>query len=503
MMDNPASKAKRYDRQIRIWGSEGQQRLENCRVALLNSSATGAETLKNLVLGGIASFTIVDGNKVTARDLGNNFLVDAEHMGTSRAQVVTELLKDMNESVSGSYVEDTPENLIDRNPKFFEGFDLVLATQASLSEHQVIESKPDTQVDDLRITCPWPELRQYATSFDLEQLDDNIHKHVPYGVILIQAAHHWHSSHGDQLPANSKDRSAVKDTINRMRRRTEDVPLDEENFDEALKAAFHVWTPPAIPSEVRRLFDDEKCTPSPSSDEFWVLLAALKAFVEHEGEGRLPVEGSIPDMHATTDLYLRLQRIYHDQAVKGAAAVEAHVRQILAGLGRSTDGISHEAVRHLSKNARNIRVLRYRPLAEEVSGDVSSSSIGSTLAAKLGGEEAANAALYILLRAVDRFYRTHGRHPGCYDSEVEDDVPLLKAAAQQILGELGVSGVSVQDDYVAEMCRFGASELHVVSAVMGGMAAQEAIKLITQQFVPFTGTLVYNGMASTTSVFEL
>lgn len=57
-------------------------------------------------------------------------------------------------------------------------------------------------------------------------------------------------------------------------------------------------------------------------------------------------------------LYLRLQRIYHDQAVKGAAAVEAHVRQILAGLGRSTDGISHEAVRHLSKNARNIRVLR-------------------------------------------------------------------------------------------------------------------------------------------------
>lgn len=129
MMDNPASKAKRYDRQIRIWGSEGQQRLENCRVALLNSSATGAETLKNLVLGGIASFTIVDGNKVTARDLGNNFLVDAEHMGTSRAQVVTELLKDMNESVSGSYVEDTPENLIDRNPKFFEGFDLVLATQ--------------------------------------------------------------------------------------------------------------------------------------------------------------------------------------------------------------------------------------------------------------------------------------------------------------------------------------------------------------------------------------
>ena len=30
----------------------------------------------------------------------------------------------------------------------------------------------------------------------------------------------------------------------------------------------------------------------------------------------------------------------------------------------------------------------------------------------------------------------------------------------------------MQDDYVMEMCRFGAGELHVVAAFMGGMAAQ-------------------------------
>ena len=43
---------------------------------------------------------------------------------------------------------------------------------------------------------------------------------------------------------------------------------------------------------------------------------------------------------------------------------------------------------------------------------------------------------------------------GCFCcSDVEEDVPLLKAALQQILGELGVTGANVQDDYVAEMCR--------------------------------------------------
>lgn len=129
MADKENDKSKRYDRQIRIWGAEGQQRLESSRIALLNCSATGAETLKNLVLGGIASFTIVDGNKVTAADLGNNFLVDEGRLGRSRAQAVTDLLKEMNDTVSGSYVEDTPEQLLESRPEFLGGYDLVIATQ--------------------------------------------------------------------------------------------------------------------------------------------------------------------------------------------------------------------------------------------------------------------------------------------------------------------------------------------------------------------------------------
>lgn len=64
-----SSKAKRYDRQLRIWGMDGQQRLESCKVCLLNCGPTGAEALKNLVLGGIASFTIVDEAKVRNDDL--------------------------------------------------------------------------------------------------------------------------------------------------------------------------------------------------------------------------------------------------------------------------------------------------------------------------------------------------------------------------------------------------------------------------------------------------
>lgn len=82
-------KKRRYDRGIRVWGAQGQEALEDATVCLLNCGPSGAEALKNLVLGGISSFSIVDGNKVEPCDLGNNFFVTADALGKSRAQCVT------------------------------------------------------------------------------------------------------------------------------------------------------------------------------------------------------------------------------------------------------------------------------------------------------------------------------------------------------------------------------------------------------------------------------
>lgn len=72
MGDTPViDKKRRYDRQLRIWGEAGQAQLESAHVCLLTCGPTGTEALKNLVLGGIAAFTLVDGAKVTPADLGN------------------------------------------------------------------------------------------------------------------------------------------------------------------------------------------------------------------------------------------------------------------------------------------------------------------------------------------------------------------------------------------------------------------------------------------------
>ncbi|EFJ45116.1 hypothetical protein VOLCADRAFT_82490 [Volvox carteri f. nagariensis] len=543
----PDPKAKRYDRQLRIWGTHGQQRLESCSICLLKCGPTGSETLKNLVLGGIASFTIVDGEKVEARDLGNNFLVSASSQGEPRAKVVTELLQELNESVSGSYVEEVPEVLITDNPQFFHSFDLVIATQmreqdmvkldeicrstgraklliirsyglvgylrASLPEHHIVESKPDSQLDDLRLHQPWPELLQFASSFDLSSLDDIAHSHMPYVVILLQAAERWRAAHGGLLPGTSSaDKSAFKAQVASMRRTVD----GEENFDEALKAAFHVSTPYRIPSEVRALLDDEAAGAGlgPGSDEFWVMVAALKEFVEDEGAGTLPLEGSIPDMHATTDMYLRVQHLYREKAERDVAAVEAHVRQLLARLGQPADSISHDTVRLYCRHARHLRCVRYRTLAEETGPETARGSVlAAALSAGGGGglgfcgdlpPGSSDAALYVLLRAADRFHAQTGRYPGAPTADPQDDLPLLRQAAMQSPDSSSGSGAAIiSEDLLAETCRAGAAELHVVAAFMGGVAAQEAIKLVTRQFVPIAGTLIYNAMSCTTTALEL
>lgn len=71
-----AEKTRRYDRQLRLWGDHGQTALEAAKLCLIHAGATGSEVLKSLVLPGVGAFTIVDGQRVTGSDVGNNFFLE-------------------------------------------------------------------------------------------------------------------------------------------------------------------------------------------------------------------------------------------------------------------------------------------------------------------------------------------------------------------------------------------------------------------------------------------
>ena len=55
----------------------------------------------------------------------------------------------------------------------------------------MIESKPDSGVDDLRLAAPWPALATYAASLDLGGVEDQVHSHIPYGKGRLGWAGGW------------------------------------------------------------------------------------------------------------------------------------------------------------------------------------------------------------------------------------------------------------------------------------------------------------------------
>jgi amyloid beta precursor protein binding protein 1 len=82
------------------------------------------------------------------------------------------------------------------------------------------------------------------------------------------------------------------------------------------------------------------------------------------------------------------------------------------------------------------------------------------------------------------------------------------SSPEQILAQVGktVPGADQNERVVQaaqEVARAGGGELHNISALTGGMVAQEVIKVITKQYIPINNTCVFDGIGSRCQVFRL
>tara|TARA_B110000977_G_scaffold197254_1_gene279316 strand:- start:4753 stop:6546 length:1794 start_codon:yes stop_codon:yes gene_type:complete len=591
------AKRRRYDRQLRIWGEHGQGRLEACKVCLLHCGPTGVEAIKNLVLGGIHSFTLVDDANVTAKDLGNNFFVHQDDLGKSRASAVAAHLHSLNHSVKGSFVDERVDDVVNQNPYFFKDFTVVVASNVSGStlskldqvcrstgvslvslnthglvgtvrtsktEQTILEAKPEEHDFDFRVNKPWPELLAFARKFaggNFKALTETQRARVPWAVTLINAFDEMQTSRPPQeYPMNSKeyrwtseDRSQIKSIIKKQfmdasaqTKELGDAALPE-NCGEALSHARHAWKPPGVvPSPLLETLSDAKLDNlTCETDIFWFLLAGLREFLTpsetpsspssswKENLNEMPLEGSIPDMTSTTEWYVALQKLYRDKAHADAAAVCVCAKRLLVAAGRSASDVTDDDARFFCKHAVNAHVIRWRTVEDELKW---ASGAGAEVAKKLNDSDPTVvhcAARYVVGRAVDVFLETRGRFPGSsvsvnalqikeksnasngIDQEMTDmehvsfggkcDVPgdtiALRSIVETLLNDIGVEGNpgSALDDLTTEAVRCAGGEPHAVAAVVGGIGAQEVIKLVTQQFTPCAHTLVYDAAKAVTA----
>ncbi|KXN85116.1 NEDD8-activating enzyme E1 regulatory subunit [Leucoagaricus sp. SymC.cos] len=494
----PDSKTRRYDRQLRLWAATGQAALESAHLLVLSSTATSTSILKNLVLPGVGAFTILDDTVVTSADAGNNFFLEGPlSIGRPRAQEAVRLLGELNEGVRGNADIRNVEQLLAAGKSELFKYTLVIAHNLPRSqlerlsqllwededapplvvvrsagflaeffiqqhEHTVIESHSET-TPSLRIDKPFPALLRYAQSLDLNALDPTDHGHVPYVILLVKAMGKWKQEHNGSPPQSSAERNAFKELIRSMKRK-----IDEENFEEAEAQAYRSWTETIVPREVKELFNDSKLqTLSASSPPFFHLLAALKRFAA-QPPYTLPLTSTLPDMKASTDAYIGLQRLYKDQVEREKGVFKSFISPEVH--------ISDDLIDSFVKNAHALKVIRGTSW-DSIDKDANALGNAAAVSPK-------QLAIHLALSAASSLASSAPATP-------EGELPVftveaLRQEAQSLLSP----GTELPEEFEhtgGELARSPTADLPNTAALLGGLVAQEVIKMITKQYIPIAG----------------
>ncbi|CAN8070647.1 unnamed protein product [Agarophyton chilense] len=589
----------KYDRQLRIWGDAGQTALRRASLCLVHASASGTETVKNLVLPAIGAVTIVDGAPLEPHlTAANFFLAKASDELSNRAHALVHSLHQLNHESATSFVPHRALTFIDSASAayaFVLRFSVVVVADMPTTHpvvqylsdacfranvpfvllrsygmigylriqtpmHCILNSRQDDLIPDLCVHAPFAQLQSLANATDLQSISDTTQlSHVPFVIILTKAVQIFRSRNNNQLPETTQQKQLFKQIVQSLR--PAHCPQTAQNFEEALKPSnlrlCYAQTN-AIPPNLQvvlshpnsnaqtseaffvhpqqpqvHLFpeivhfskhqnkpfkcvqDDDKHAITTSTSEnfaatiiayqqarFWLVMAALRQFVQESG--RLPVRGSLPDMTADTESYIAIQRIFSEKADKDAKRVFQFVQRIAEE--RATDlDIDETSVKSFCKNVHSIRVLSTKSLKEELNDwNLDAFKEAAMLEGGLDASTNGKASpYYAILRAVDRFHRQNGRYPGSDAVMKDNDLALMHGYVSQIKDELGLqSNSGLWRDETEEMVRYANAELHNVAAFMGGIAAQEITKIVTQQFVPLDNTLVVNMAEQSSTTFS-
>ncbi|XP_026823150.1 NEDD8-activating enzyme E1 regulatory subunit [Rhopalosiphum maidis] len=530
-----SERSRKYDRQLRLWGDQGQQDLETAHVCLINATALGTEILKSLVLPGIGAFTIIDNEVITEEDVGSNFFLTTDRIGEKRGSIASQLLCELNPDTRGHFIDECLLKLLDLNPGLFNTFTVVVTTslhekeiidlshklwaynipllvcqsygffgsmRLQFAEHTMIKTHPDNQNPDLRLDCPFPTLKAHFDSYDLDALDLTNHLHVPYLVILYKHLEKWRNDISDVnvLPETYKQKQVIRENIkNSIRKHENGTMHHEENFEEAIRSVNFAYNRTSLPENIRLILKDEKLKNLTSNSQpFWIMIKALKDFVDNEGCGKLPVRGTLPDMTADTFKYISLQQLYHEQAAKDAEAVYNRVQQLLQDINLPDDTITEQDIKIFCKHASELCVMRGTRIADEYERK---GNADNEICQSLEDPDSL-IEHYIILRGIERFYSEYYTYPGEIDEQVEPDIPKLKLCISKLLNEWGCMS-STKEDSIHEYCRYGKSELHSVSSFIGGCVSHEIIKIITRQYKPVNNSFVFNAINCSTESFTL
>ncbi|KAF2474114.1 uncharacterized protein BDR25DRAFT_255749 [Lindgomyces ingoldianus] len=115
-----------YDRQIRLWGVQAQEKIRTANILLVSIKALANEVAKNLVLAGIGSITLADHEVVVDDDLGAQFFVSEADIGKNRAEAAAPQIQKLNPRVKVNVI--TRDIRTEQDVTFYAAYDVIIAT---------------------------------------------------------------------------------------------------------------------------------------------------------------------------------------------------------------------------------------------------------------------------------------------------------------------------------------------------------------------------------------
>lgn len=382
---------------------------------------------------------------------------------------------------------------------FYSTFSLQLP-----AEFPIVETHPDPETtQDLRLVNPWPELIAAAFRIsDLDSMDDHQHGHVPYVLLLLHYLEKWKGSHNGNVPSNYKEKTEFREMV-RASARMDTPEGGEENFDEAAAAVLKSLNPYTLRSSLREIFEMDECKNlKQESADFWVIASALNEF--YQKHQVLPLPGSLPDMKALSADYVALQTLYKAKAKKDVEEVTDIVRRIKSQLGSRPAPIPEREIEVFCKNAAHVKVVRGRDIPH-----LDDAYTQKTISRNLGFTGLAESIMpvFIACQILDSIVTDiqEGKQTSI------DDETLWKTHIDSVLRLLRQTDPTAVDEHAQqrivdatrELRRTEGGELHNTSALVGGLVSQEALKVITRQYVPLDNTCIFDGVHSRTEMYRM
>lgn len=488
----------KYDRQIRLWGVDGQKLINAAKVVCFGSDILTTEFLKSMSLHAVGHIVIIDDAVVTEADLMQNFFVANEDLNKKRAEVTSERIHELNPDYTVEYIikprddyKILEDSSYDSNTLVFTSGMISSSKMEELSN--IIRKKGMRQIHvtcsgfyggiyldandhyalpggtmttesmDYRISQPWKELAEYMENANFDNLDVIGKNHYPWIVLSYYILKHLKDQDKDYDPIKNGKSKEYKDKF--VTQLTEDKKADlakkgyskdyDIKYDKVKTNYEKLCQQPVWPNYATNL----KSLDSKPKTKFWECVRATEEFKKLHGV--YPLVGDIPDMESKNTIFREIKAIYKDKHEKDT---EEMIKML--------PDVDPEFVRQYCNNYWKSRGCVYDTLPVTMA------------------RRNRNAFIETVFIAEREFFSKNNRLP---DVNNEEDFKYIFENSKKLITNFNEQNDSEKLEKIIKCyLRFGGKILAGVASTVCSLAAQEATKVIIHQQTPIENAAVFD-----------